>query len=68
MLLTMSLFPWLVAVSPADEQIIAYLNLKVNTFCLFIFMFLLVGCCKYTFVVYSSDVYYSEESDVLHSE
>jgi len=55
------------AVSPADEQIFAYLNLKVNTFCLFIFMFLLVGCCKYTFVVYSSDVYYSEESDVLHS-
>ena len=63
----MSLFPWLVAVSPADEQIFAYLNIKVNTFCLFIFMFLSVGCCKYTFVVYSSDVYYSETSDVLHS-
>jgi len=30
-------------------------------------MFLLVGCCKYTFVVYSWDVYYSETSDVLHS-
>ena len=55
------------AVSPADEQIFAYPNLKVNTFCLFIFMFLLVGCCKYTFVVYLPNVYYSEESDVLHS-
>ena len=62
--LVMSLFPWLVAVSPADEESKPYLKSKVQHFLLFFFGGVVA---KPQNVLSLPHVYYSEASHVLHS-